>query len=143
MFKLKAQNEISPARRSSQTSQIASEEAEGFICPGCMASFSTPQELEVHYEREHIIESNGAEHGIQKSVQEIQSTLKEEQFYSAELKKEVEKLSQAVQKSTEDKTQAEVDLYQSQVNALSESKDLCKFVYRGQNCLILTLHSFQ
>ena len=63
-----------------------------------MASFSTPQELEVHYEREHIIgESNGNDHGlIQQSVQEIQSTLKEEQFYSAELKREVERLSTAV-----------------------------------------------
>ena len=93
-----------------------------------MASFSTPQELEVHYEREHIIgESNGNDHGlIQQSVQEIQSTLKEEQFYSSELKKEVEKLSHAVQKSTEDKSKAEMDLCQSQIGALSEAKDLCE-----------------
>ena len=93
-----------------------------------MSSFSTPQELEVHYEREHIIgESNGNDHGlIQQSVQEIQSTLKEEQFYSSELKKEVEKLSHAVQKSTEDKSKAEMDLCQTQIGALSEAKDLCE-----------------
>ena len=91
-----------------------------------MSSFSTPQELEVHYEREHIIGESNGNHGIQQSVQEIQSTLKEEQFYSSELKKEVEKLSHAVQKSTEDKSKAEMDLCQSQIGALSEAKDLCE-----------------
>ena len=42
------------------------------------------------------------------------------------MKKEVEKLSHAVQKSTEDKSKAEMDLCQSQIGALSEAKDLCE-----------------
>ena len=55
---------------------------------GCMSSFSTPQELEncfLRCEREHMIgeESSNGNHVLQQSVQEIQSTLKEEQFYSS------------------------------------------------------------
>ena len=102
------------------------EEAEGFICPGCMASFATPQQLEVHYDREHIENGENNGHGLQKSVEELQSTLKEEQFHSAELKKEVEKLSHAVQKSAEDKTASEMDMYESQIKALNEAKELRK-----------------
>ena len=55
---------------------------------GCMSSFSTPQELEncfLRCERENMIgeESSNGNHVLQQSVQEIQSTLKEEQFYSS------------------------------------------------------------
>ena len=53
-----------------------------------MSSFSTPQELEncfLRCERENMIgeESSNGNHVLQQSVQEIQSTLKEEQFYSS------------------------------------------------------------
>ena len=53
-----------------------------------MSSFSTPQELEncfLRCEREHMIgeENSNGNHVLQQSVQEIQSTLKEEQFYSS------------------------------------------------------------
>ena len=55
---------------------------------GCMSSFSTPQELEncfLRCEREHMIgeENSNGNHVLEQSVQEIQSTLKEEQFYSS------------------------------------------------------------
>ena len=53
-----------------------------------MSSFSTPQELEscfLRCEREHMIgeENSNGNHVLEQSVQEIQSTLKEEQFYSS------------------------------------------------------------
>ena len=133
-FLIKAQSEISPHRRSSQSTTPSEEAAEGFICPGCMSSFPTPQDLEVHYDKEHLngnSSNNGNNLGhLKEEVQELQTTLKEEQFYSAELKKEVERLSTAVHKSTEDSAEStEVDLYETQIKALTEAKDLRKFMY--------------
>ena len=93
-----------------------------------MASFVSPQDLEIHYDREHL-NGNGNFNHLKDEVQELVTTLKEEQFHSAELKKEVEKLSTAVQKSTENTDNAEADMFQSQVNALSEAKDLRKNSY--------------
>ena len=118
-----AQSELSPAKQSSQSNEA--EEAEGFICPGCMASFVSPQDLEIHYDREHL-NGNGNINNLKDEVQELVTTLKEEQFHSAELKREVEKLSNVVQKTTEVSENTEADMYQSQVTALSEAKDLCK-----------------
>ena len=68
---------------------------------------------------------------MKEEVQELQTTLKEEQFYSTELKKEVERLSTAVHKSTEEQTveTSEIDLYETQIKALSEAKDLRKFKF--------------
>ena len=68
---------------------------------------------------------------LKEEVQELQTTLKEEQFYSTELKKEVERLSTAVHKSTEEQTveTSEIDLYETQIKALSEAKDLRKFKF--------------
>ena len=64
---------------------------------------------------------------LKDEVQELQTTLKEEQFYSAELKKEVDRLSTAVHRSTENSTESsEVDLYEMQIKALTEAKDLRK-----------------
>lgn len=125
---LQAQSEISPNRRPSQTTP--SEEAEGFICPACMMSFASPQDLEVHYDKEHLSgggnDKNGNLSHLKEEVEELQTTLKEEQFYSAELKKEVERLSSAVQKSTEfSPVESEVELYETQVKALTEARDLC------------------
>ena len=71
-----------------------------------MSSFPTPQDLEVHYDKEHLNGNSSSNNGgnnlghLKEEVQELQTTLKEEQFYSAELKKEVERLSTAVHKST-------------------------------------------
>ena len=93
-----------------------------------MASFVSPQDLEIHYDREHL-NGNGNFNHLKDEVQELVTTLKEEQFHSAELKKEVEKLSTAVQKSTENTDNAEADMFQSQVNALSEAKDLRKISF--------------
>jgi len=126
----KAQSEISPHRRPSQSTTPSEEAAEGFICPGCMSSFLTPQDLEIHYDQEHLngnSTSNGNNLGhLKEEVQELQTTLKEEQFYSTELKKEVERLSTAVHKSTEESAveTSEIDLYETQIKALSEAKDL-------------------
>ena len=67
---------------------------------------------------------------LKEEVQELQTTLKEEQFYSTELKKEVERLSTAVHKSSEESAEtSEIDLYETQIKALSEAKDLRKFTY--------------
>ena len=120
-----AQNELSPARQSSQAPEAT--EAEGFICPGCMASFISPQDLEIHYDREHL-NGNGQFNHLKDEVQELVTTLKEEQFHSAELKKEVEKLSTVVQKTTENTENTEADMFQSQVTALTEAKDLRKIL---------------
>ena len=85
----------------------------------------------MHYDKEHLTgnDSNGNLGHLKEEVQELQSTLKEEQFYSAELKKEVERLSSAVQKSAETSSESsEIDLFQSQIKALTESKELCKSI---------------
>merc|ERR1712029_140738 len=90
-----------------------------------MRSFATPQDLELCYSNCNNT-SNGDNLGhLKEEVQELQTTLKEEQFYSAELKKEVERLSTAVHNSTEESADiSEVDLYETQIKALTEAKDL-------------------
>ena len=123
-----AQNELSPARQSSQAPEAT--EVEGFICPACMAVFSSQQDLEIHFQNcPHLNgNGNGQFNHLKDEVQELVTTLKEEQFHSAELKKEVEKLSTVVQKTTENTENAEADMFQSQVKALTEAKDLCKMI---------------
>ena len=102
----------------------------------CMESFPDPKDLEVHFNREHNgggNNGNGDLSNLKDEVQELQSTLKEEQFYSAELKKEVDRLSSAVHRTSESEYdehagEAEVvAMQQSQIKALTEAKDLRKF----------------
>lgn len=97
-----------------------------------MSSFLSPKDLELHYDREHIENnSNGGNlNHLKEEVQELQTTLKEEQYYSAELKKEIERLSTAVHKNAEAEADTEaVDFYEGQIKALSESKDLRMYLF--------------
>ena len=81
---------------------------------------------------------NGQFNHLKDEVQELVTTLKEEQFHSAELKKEVEKLSTVVQKTTENTENTEADMFQSQVTALTEAKDL-----RKTNTSVLPIYLFR
>ena len=94
-----------------------------------MAVFSSQQDLEIHFQNCPHLNGNGQFNHLKDEVQELVTTLKEEQFHSAELKKEVEKLSTVVQKTTENTENAEADMFQSQVKALTEAKDLCKMIF--------------
>lgn len=102
---------------------------QGFLCPSCMDGFSTPEDLQKHYETFHSDGSHhtcpickgvfptsdqlqihymgehtpmGANHGdikaMKEELAELQTTLKEERWYSDELKREVQRLSGAVAK---------------------------------------------
>uniref|UniRef100_A0A2K6GJ39 Early endosome antigen 1 n=1 Tax=Propithecus coquereli TaxID=379532 RepID=A0A2K6GJ39_PROCO len=77
----------------------------GFICPQCMKSLGSADELFKHYEAVHDA-GNDSSHGgeanialkrydditlLRQEVQDLQASLKEEKWYSEELKKELEK----------------------------------------------------
>uniref|UniRef100_A0A8D2LPY5 Early endosome antigen 1 n=1 Tax=Varanus komodoensis TaxID=61221 RepID=A0A8D2LPY5_VARKO len=77
----------------------------GFICPLCMKSHGSAEELFKHYEAVHdsgIDTSHGGESNmspnryditlLRQEVQDLQASLKEERWYSEELKKELEKV---------------------------------------------------
>ncbi|OXB76905.1 UNVERIFIED_CONTAM: hypothetical protein H355_002376 [Colinus virginianus] len=79
--------------------------SEGFICPLCMKSHGSAEELFKHYEAVHnsgIDSTRGGEGHLsperdevsllRQEVQDLQASLKEERWYSEELKKELEKL---------------------------------------------------
>ncbi|KFQ33245.1 Early endosome antigen 1, partial [Merops nubicus] len=79
--------------------------SEGFICPLCMKSHGSAEELFKHYEAVHnsgIDSTHGGEGHLsperdevsllRQEVKDLQASLKEERWYSEELKKELEKL---------------------------------------------------
>ena len=121
----KAPDFASPSKGGvSGASALPEDGAEGFICPICMKGFMNPDDLQIHFERDH---GDGEDKSLKHDVKELQTTLKEEQFYSAELKREVERLSDAVHhKDLADQDEEKVML-QSQVEALQMGKDVCKY----------------
>ncbi|ETE64393.1 Early endosome antigen 1, partial [Ophiophagus hannah] len=110
--------EFTPGRVGSQSSDSDSSAApgnavdinnestsEGFICPLCMKSHGSAEELFKHYEAVHdsgIDTSHAGESNmtpksdditlLRQEVQDLQASLKEERWYSEELKKELEKV---------------------------------------------------
>uniref|UniRef100_A0A4W3ICE9 Early endosome antigen 1 n=1 Tax=Callorhinchus milii TaxID=7868 RepID=A0A4W3ICE9_CALMI len=77
----------------------------GFICPLCMKSHASAEELFKHYEacHESVNESGHREEAnqslrrddvtlLRQEIQDLQTTLKEERWYSEELKKELDKV---------------------------------------------------
>ncbi|KAB0396348.1 hypothetical protein E2I00_013214 [Balaenoptera physalus] len=110
------EREATPGRVGSQGSDLDSSSApintvdvnnesssEGFICPQCMKSLGSADELFKHYEAVHDA-GNDSSHGgealalkrdditlLRQEVQDLQASLKEEKWYSEELKKELEK----------------------------------------------------
>ncbi|KAG8137962.1 hypothetical protein E2320_003910 [Naja naja] len=79
--------------------------SEGFICPLCMKSHGSAEELFKHYEAVHnsgIDTSHAGESNmtpksdditlLRQEVQDLQASLKEERWYSEELKKELDKV---------------------------------------------------
>uniref|UniRef100_A0A8D0PUL7 C2H2-type domain-containing protein n=1 Tax=Sus scrofa TaxID=9823 RepID=A0A8D0PUL7_PIG len=75
----------------------------GFICPQCMKSLGSADELFKHYEAVHDAGNDSSQGGealalkrdditlLRQEVQDLQASLKEEKWYSEELKKELEK----------------------------------------------------
>ncbi|XP_022098875.1 early endosome antigen 1-like, partial [Acanthaster planci] len=141
-------------------------EQEGFICPVCMVTLSSPEQLQVHWESVHntpaaepspapsspshhaipasIVESSGQHSSmnrdgdvlaLRQELEDLRVSLKEEKWYSEELKKEVEKLQQGqptagggdvnLKRAEEDRTMlsSEVVLLRQQ---LAESMDNAK-----------------
>uniref|UniRef100_A0A674EY72 Early endosome antigen 1 n=1 Tax=Salmo trutta TaxID=8032 RepID=A0A674EY72_SALTR len=74
--------------------------SEGFICPQCMKSHNSAEELFKHYELYHDSGDQPSHTGpgredlvlLRQELQELQTSLKEEKWFSAELKKELDKV---------------------------------------------------
>uniref|UniRef100_A0A8C7DQQ8 Early endosome antigen 1 n=1 Tax=Oncorhynchus kisutch TaxID=8019 RepID=A0A8C7DQQ8_ONCKI len=74
--------------------------SEGFICPQCMKSHNSAEELFKHYELYHDSGDQPSHMGpgredlvlLRQELQELQTSLKEEKWFSAELKKELDKV---------------------------------------------------
>ena len=108
---------------------------EGFICPQCHQTFFSPGDLQSHFEATHVSEaglnaakrSEGHFHDLKDEVNDLQTTLKQEVKYSADLKRQVEQL---VNRSSSNAAAANGDeekaMMKDQVHALEEGKRLRK-----------------
>ena len=72
---------------------------EGFICPMCMRGFASPDQLQVHFEGDH---GDGAAADV--NVDDVRATLDREQALSADLKRQVERLTAQVEQQTQVRT---------------------------------------
>lgn len=110
---------------------------EGFICPSCHSTFFSPDELQAHFEAHHSSEAslNAAKRtegrfvDLKDEVSDLQRTLKEEQFYSTELKRQVEALNDSVLRNSGPRRAESGDeppLGPDQIYALQEGKRLRK-----------------
>lgn len=140
----KAQAEFpSPVKASTgATAAAANESAEGFICPMCMRGYADPSDLQSCFERcqserDHADEGGGGANGSQDGtrrgsgmrdgVSGLRATLAEEQAHSAELAKQVERLTMQVSQQSQEGgliDDEEKLMLQSQVEALQMGKDV-------------------
>ncbi|XP_015276499.1 PREDICTED: early endosome antigen 1 [Gekko japonicus] len=109
--------------------------SEGFICPLCMKSHGSAEELFKHYEAVHdsgIDSSHGGESNIspkrddvtllRQEVQDLQASLKEERWYSEELKKELEKVQRQQESKPDGPSTAASTELESLQSQLEESQ---------------------
>ena len=71
---------------------------EGFICPMCMRGFASPDQLQIHFEGEHG--DGGAAAAADVNVDDVRATLDREQALSADLKRQVERLTAQVEQQS-------------------------------------------
>ncbi|XP_037081377.1 early endosome antigen 1-like [Pollicipes pollicipes] len=92
-----------------------------YLCPVCKARLTSSAELEQHFARNHppLPQSDDVE-VLQHELTDVNTTLREERWYSEELKREVARLQQLVEATQSEETM----LYQEQIKALQESKAL-------------------
>uniref|UniRef100_A0A0R3RRL6 C2H2-type domain-containing protein n=1 Tax=Elaeophora elaphi TaxID=1147741 RepID=A0A0R3RRL6_9BILA len=115
--------------------------SEGFLCPICMHSFSSPNELQIHFQvhtikfEEHKVSGsssiNSFGNGFNESetvhleldMKELRSQLQDEKRYSMELKKELNRLHSLIANRTEI-SEDEVPYLTQQVQMLEAGKAL-------------------
>ncbi|XP_064785715.1 early endosome antigen 1-like isoform X1 [Oncorhynchus masou masou] len=88
--------------------------SEGFICPQCMKSHNSAEELFKHYELYHDSGDQPPSMGpgredfilLRQELQEMQTSLKEERWFSGELKKELDKVQGHLKQGQHNDSQA-------------------------------------
>ncbi|KAJ8269411.1 hypothetical protein COCON_G00120180 [Conger conger] len=91
--------------------------SEGFICPQCMKSHNSAEELFKHYEVFHESANQPMSPGpgredlalLQQEVQDLHASLKEERWFSGELKKELDKVQGQLKQGPQNDGQANVE----------------------------------
>ncbi|GMS80070.1 hypothetical protein PENTCL1PPCAC_2245, partial [Pristionchus entomophagus] len=141
-----AVNAVNERASGDSSSMGSNEEKEGFVCPQCMNIFPTPDELSDHF-LTHTQESSSSipmrienpnfdatsVNGRRKSelesmpperlVEELQSQLKDEKWYSAELKKELERINSVIAQSNQ-VPEEEVPYLMQQIQVLEAGKSM-------------------
>lgn len=99
------------------------EPAANYLCPVCKARLNTQQELEQHYSTIHGMKDTSGHslEALREELTELSTNLREERWYSEELKKEVERLQEAFKKKDENEGNF---IHKSQLDAVEESKAL-------------------
>ncbi|ROT84854.1 putative early endosome antigen 1 [Penaeus vannamei] len=99
------------------------EPSANYLCPVCKARLNSQQELEKHYSTIHGVKDTSGHslETLREELNELSTTLREERWYSEELKKEVERLQEAFKKKDEGE---ENFVHKSQLDALEESKTM-------------------
>ncbi|GAB6029047.1 early endosome antigen 1 [Chamberlinius hualienensis] len=97
---------------------------EQHVCPICKEKFPTGDQLQIHYAADHASSGvqtlNGDLQMLRNELAEMKTTLKEERWYSEELKKEVIKLGGVVER---EETEESMSMKQ-QMKSLEEAKSL-------------------
>lgn len=102
------------------------------VCPACKMRLGSEPELQSHYTRHHTTQeskddlSNGEDVvNLKQELSELHTSLKEERWYSDELKREVSRLQDAISSKGDIALElAESEMLRSQVRALEEGKAL-------------------
>ncbi|KAK3856227.1 hypothetical protein Pcinc_037436 [Petrolisthes cinctipes] len=99
------------------------EPAANYLCPVCKARLNSQPELEKHYSNVHSVKDTSGHslEALREELTELSTNLREERWYSEELKKEVERLQEAFKKKDGGEDNF---VHKSQLEAVEESKTL-------------------
>nr|XP_034307075.1 early endosome antigen 1 isoform X2 [Crassostrea gigas] len=108
-------------------------QGEGFLCPICKISLSSPEELQAHFDSKHDDKSVATENrdgdvlAMRQEIDDLKTSLKEERWYTGELKKELEKIpseggTKAIPLSIQERS--ELEMMRLQLKGSEESRTL-------------------
>ncbi|KAG0717390.1 Early endosome antigen 1 [Chionoecetes opilio] len=99
------------------------EPAANYLCPVCKARLNSQQELEKHYSTIHSLKDTSGHslEALREELTELSTSLREERWYSEELKKEVERLQDAFKKKDGGEDNF---VHKSQLEAAEESRKM-------------------
>ncbi|EGT42515.1 hypothetical protein CAEBREN_31122 [Caenorhabditis brenneri] len=112
------------------------QEIEGFLCPMCMVELGGPDELTIHFEKEHSNTSSSqstdqnsfpastlATYTKEQEVEELRTRINEEKLFADKIKEELDNIKAVIAKAS-DVTEDEVPYMAQQIQVLTADKGM-------------------